>query len=369
MAVLKPDEYATINFPTLGFLAADWVEAHCIVPSGFTQGAPFVHDGWQLLCTLHFYRVREDAKLGPNGESTAANFQYRRGLIVGPQKSGKSPYAASIIAYEAVGPCLFAGWAEEDEAYLCADYGCGCGFEYWYEPGEPKGKPYPGGKLIQMMATAEDQTDNVYQPLLTMSRRGPLSRIMKPREGFIRLPNDGRIDPVTAKATYKLGNPVSFAVGDESGLYTQGVRKAWGTIRRGVAGMGGRTLEITNPWDPMENSAAQGTYKYAAKADNIFVYYLPPPPELDFEDPADRALILKHVYQHSPWVDRQVVEAECAELMDTDPAEAMRFFGNKLVQGKGAYLQESTWDSATVAWPDALRRVYGDILGGGDEEE
>ena len=30
--------------PTLGFLAADWVEAHCVVPDGFDMGKPFVLD-------------------------------------------------------------------------------------------------------------------------------------------------------------------------------------------------------------------------------------------------------------------------------------------------------------------------------------
>ncbi|MDK7160507.1 hypothetical protein QP415_11710, partial [Pauljensenia sp. UMB3104] len=80
-----------VDFPTLGFLAADWIEAHCTVPSGFDLGAPLVHVGWQLWCDVNHYRVREGAKLGERGQSGASQFFYRRSLVVGPQKSGKSP--------------------------------------------------------------------------------------------------------------------------------------------------------------------------------------------------------------------------------------------------------------------------------------
>ena len=48
--------------PTLGFLAADWVEAHCVVPDGFDMGKPFLLDGWQLFCTVQHYRVRPGAE-------------------------------------------------------------------------------------------------------------------------------------------------------------------------------------------------------------------------------------------------------------------------------------------------------------------
>ena len=48
--------------------------------------------------------------------------------------------------------------------------------------------------LIQLLATSEEQTANVYRPLQSMVRNGHLSDLMKVREGFIRLPNGGRID-------------------------------------------------------------------------------------------------------------------------------------------------------------------------------
>ena len=336
------DEWV-VDFPTLGFLAADWIEAHCKVADGWSMGDPFVHDGWQLWCTVNFYRVKPGAKFDPKRPAGAPMFTNRRGLVVGPQKTGKSPWGASIVTFEAVGPCIFAGWAEPGDQYRCEDYGCGCGWVYQYEPGEPMGIPRPMS-TIQLLATAEDQTDNVYRPLQEMIRRGPLQEQMKVREGFIRLPNNGRIDPITSAPNSKLGNPIHFALADESGLYTGKLLKVWQTMRRGLAGMGGRGLEITNPWDPMDNSAAQQTYQSRAK--DIFRFYRKPPAGLDFTLKRDRRKILAYVYEGSPWVDLNAIEAEAAEIVTTDPAQAQRFYGNMLVQGLGSFLPEKLWDDS-----------------------
>lgn len=112
-----------IDWPTLGYLAADWIEGHCKVADGWSMGEPFVHDGWQLECTLNHYRVKPNAKFAPKRPAGAPSFFYRRSLVVGPQKTGKSPWGASITAFEAVGPCIFAGWATGGELYRCEDHG------------------------------------------------------------------------------------------------------------------------------------------------------------------------------------------------------------------------------------------------------
>ena len=333
----EPSATYRVDFPTLGWLAADWIEAHCRIADGWSMGNPFVHSGWQLWCSLSFYRVKTHAKFDPKRPVGAPSFEYRRGLVVGPQKTGKSPWGASIVAFEAVGPCIFAGWASGGEKYRCEDHGCGCGFVFEYEPGDPMGIPRPMSK-IQLLATAEDQTDNVYMPLQEMIRRGPLIDVMKVREDFIRLPNNGEISPITSSPNSKLGNPIHFALADESGLYTGKLSKVWRTMRRGLAGMSGRALETTNPWDPMEDSSAQQTF--TSKSKDIFRYYRQPPADLDFGKKRDRAKILKYVYEGSPWADLNAIEAEAAELMETQPDEAKRFYGNMLVQGLGAFFPE-----------------------------
>lgn len=350
---MAPDEWV-VDFPTLGFLAADWIAAHCVVPDGFSLGQPFVLDGWQLWCTVNHYRVKPGLRFDPSRPLLAPAFHYRRSQVVGPQKTGKGPWSAAMTTFEAVGPCLFAGWAVGGEVYRCEDDGCGCGFEFVYEPGDPMGMVRPT-TLAQLLATSEDQVDNVYRPLQTMIRRGPLAERMLVREGFIRLPNDGRIDPVTAAANSKLGNPINFAVMDESGLYTarNKLLRVSQTMRRGLAGMGGRSIETTNPWDPMENSQAQQTYQ--SRSPDIFRFYRKPPADLSYRNKRERRKIHEYVYAGSPWVDLAAIEAEAAELLETDPEQAERFFGNKLVQGLGAYMPEKLWEASEAKRPEPGR--------------
>ena len=343
---MAPSEQV-VDFPTLGFLASDWIEAHCSVPSGHDLGAPLVHEGWQLWCTVNHYRVRPGILFNPERPLLAPAFHYRRSVIVGPQKNGKSPWGGSIVIFEAVGPCVFSGWAVGGEVYRCKDHGCGCGWEYQYEPGDPMGMPR-AKSLIQLLATAETQTANVYEPIQTMIKSGPLDDLMKVREGFIRLPNNGKIEPVSAAARSKLGNPINFALADESGLYTASSKLlgVWQTMRRGLAGMGGRGVEITNPWDPMGNSAAQQAFE--SKRPDIFRHYNKPPADLSYMNKRDRHKIHTIVYSDAPWVDVAAIDAEAAELVETDPSQAERFFGNRLVQGLGAYLTDELLTARTV---------------------
>lgn len=257
--------------------------------------------------------------------------------------SGKSPWGAGMLLLEAVGPSLFAGWAAGGEAYRCEDHGCSCGWEYHYQPGEAMGMPRRKS-LLGIVAFAEAQTANVYEPLQTMIHSGPLAQFVFVREGFIRLPNRGKIVPLSSAAKSKLGQPLTGALGDESGLYTVSNRMldTWQTMRRGVAGMQGRTIELTNPWDPMENSAAQQAFQ--SRAQDIFRYYRKPPAELDYKRKVDRRKVHQIVYSDSPWVDpATAIDPEADELVETDPTQAERFFGNRLVQGLGSFMPEKLW--------------------------
>lgn len=330
---------------SLGFLVTDWIEHHCKVPGGVYEGEPLTFNGWQLFCTANHYRIKPGAKVDPR--RLLEPFHYRRSVIVGPQKCGKSPWGAGMLLAEGVGPALFAGWARGGEVYRCEDHGCGCGWEYAYEPGEAMGVPRRKS-LLGLLAYAESQTANVYEPLQTMIHSGPLSEFVHVREGFIRLPNRGKIVPLSAAAKSKLGQPLTGALGDESGLYTPGNRilDTWQTMRRGVAAMQGRTIELTNPWDPMENSAAQQAFE--SRRPDIFRYYRKPPADLSYGNKADRKKIHRHVYADSPWVDPAAIDAEAAELVETDPTQAERFYGNRLVQGLGAYLTEPLLLERTV---------------------
>lgn len=353
---MEPDPLALDFDPlhTLGFLATDWIEAHCRVPGGVYEGEALTFNGWQLFCTVNHYRIIPDAVV--DDRRLLAPFHYRRSIIVGPQKCGKSPWGAGMILLEAVGPSLFAGWAAGGESYRCEDHGCECGWEYDYQPGEAMGVPRRKS-LIGLLAYAETQTQNVYEPLQTMIHSGPLAEFVKVREGFIRTPNRGKIIPLSAAAKSKLGQPLTGGLGDESGLYTASNRvlDTWQTMRRGIAAMQGRTIELTNPWDPMENSAAQQAFE--SRRPDIFRYYRKPPIDLDYKKKRDRHKIHLHVYADSPWVDPASIDAEADELVETDPTQAERFFGNRLVQGLGSFLTDEMWSTQTSREPIAATAI------------
>lgn len=340
-----------VDFPTLGDVIDAWIEQHCMVPDGFSRGKAFRQYDWQFWCTANHYRVRPEAYWNEEQPLLNQAFVYRRSQIVAPQKTGKGPWSAAVTAAEAVGPTIFGGWAEAGDKYECVNFGCSCGWVYEYLPGEPMGIRHPS-PLIQLLATSEDQVDNIMRPLKAMIRLGPLGSLMKVREGFIRILGDSgdddmdRIDAVSSNAQSRLGNPISFAFQDESGLYTKTNKLV--TVaqvqRRGAAGMGGRTIETTNAWDPAMNSTAQQTFESQAK--DVFKFFRQPPKDLSYKNRRDRAKMHAFGYAGSTHVDLNSIEAEAAELMELDPAEAERFFGNRLVSGSGAWLKDGLWDAA-----------------------
>lgn len=331
------------EFPSLGWLVGEWVERHCVIPDGDRAGLSYglTDEMWTFL--VHHYRLRLSAELGQR----AAAFAYRRSQLVRPQKWGKGPFSAAMICAEAVGPVLFAGWAEGGEVYDCRDHDCGCGWVWEYEPGDPMGRPWPT-PLIQITANSEDQTANVYSALTPMIELGPLAELIPDTgETRINLPNDGRIDPVTSRARTRLGQRVTFVVQDETGLWvaSSGMVSVAETQRRGLAGMGGRAVETTNAWDPSEDSVAQRTAE--ARAKDIHRDHKLADPRLQYKLKTDRRKIHKIVYGDSAgrggWVDLNAIEGEAAELVEKDLAQAERFFGNRVTAGIGTWLDKGIW--------------------------
>src|SRR3954452_17832879 len=77
----------------------------------------------------------------------------------------------------------------------------------------------------------------------------------------INLLGGGYIEPVTASARSRLGQRISFAVQDETHSWNRsnhGLSLA-DNQRRNLAGVGGRFVETTNSFDPVEQSVAQRT--------------------------------------------------------------------------------------------------------------
>ena len=332
-------------------VAPRWIERHCVVPDGIRRGAPFKLYNFQARYITNFYLVRGTAVWHPTAPMFASAFVYRRGLLIGPQGIGKDPVGAAHICLEGVGPALFADWAGKDDGYVCREHGCGCGWEYPYDEGEPMGMAW-ATPLIQITAFSQEATDNAYDALRPMIEDGPLADLIpKTGEEFIRLPGDGRIDTVTSSAPSRLGQRTTFCKQGEVGIWTvQNKMARLADVQfRGVSKMDGRLSMDSNAWDPAENSVAQQQYESRAK--DIYRQFTQPPKGLSYTDKAERKKIHRIVYEADVLAENgghirlDAIDNEAADLVERDAAQAMRFYGNILVAGAGYAVDPDTWDA------------------------
>ena len=343
------------------YVALDWIPRHCRVPDGFRRGKSFTLYDFQLTYLSNHYLVKGSAAWEPENPVLGPAFVNARSLLVEPQKKGKGPLFATQIALEAAGPALFAGWAVGGETYRCADNGCDCGWVYTYDAGEPMGMRWPT-PLIQITAFAEDQTENIYRPFRSMVALGPLKRILNVGTKFTRImdTDEGMISVVTSSARSRLGAPVTFVAQDEVGIWVaaNGMDKVADTQYRGLAGMGGRAALSTNAWDPSEQSVAQ--VEYESTAPGVYKQFVQPPAHLSYRNKEERRKIHRFVYgdvlrTKGGHVDLDSIEAEAYKLLLKDPAQAERFYGNKIVYGQGTWLKEGLWDSHAKPRPYPAR--------------
>jgi hypothetical protein len=297
-----------VSVGSFGYKVVEWIEAHCVIPDGWRAGEPYLLTPEMREFLDRFYAV--DQRTG--------QFVYRRGgQLIRPQKWGKGPFSAAIILAEALAPVV-----------PVLEYGK---FRVRRWP-----KPW-----IQVTAVSEDQTVNVFSALIPMIALGPLAaEIPDSGLGRINLPSGGWIEPVTASARSRLGQRVTFCVEDEthSWLQSNGGWTLADNQRRNLAGMGGRFLETTNAFDPVERSVAQRTFE--AKAPGTLIDDAPAPAG-SVRIREERDTVLTAVYRDAlvdrgGWVDRDRIHTEIEALLEHDPAQAERFFLNRKLAAEGA---------------------------------
>lgn len=314
------------EFPTLGYDVGEWIEAHCVVPDGYLQGQPYklTDEMWTFL--VHFYRLYPYAAPWPAPDA----LRYTGGQLRRSQKWGKDPFGGAIIWAEALGPSRFDGWSAD---------------------GEPVGSPYPT-PLIVCLGTSEEQTDNTWRPFVAMGQLGPLADLGGLDVGLTRclLPGGGKVEPVTTSAKARLGAPLTFLTMTESHLFTLqgGYRKVAGAVKRNVAGMDGRWLELTNAWDPTEGSEAQITADNPD--DRVLLDTVEPKRVEDLAD--DEALYAELLRQYGDsarerggWVNlrgRIMHEVRSPRHLEAD---RRRFFLNEIVVGQSVFVDPIRWDA------------------------
>ena len=318
------------EFPTLGYDVGEWIEAHCVIPDGYRKGEPYqlTDEMWRFL--LSFYRLEKHAEPWP----APISLRYTGAQLRRSQKWGKDPLGAAILWAEALGPTRFDGWDAQ---------------------GEPVGSPYPT-PLIACLGTSEDQTDNTWRPLLSMARNGPLvdsPGVREIGETKVELASGGRLEPVTTSARARLGAPMTFVSVTESHLFALqgGYRRVVGAVKRNVAGMDGRWLELTNAWDPTEGSEAQVTAESGDK--RVYVDTIEPQrvDDLSDDDALYRELLRQYgdsARERGGWVNikgRIMDEVRSNRHLEAD---RRRFFLNEIVVGESVFISPERWDALAL---------------------
>lgn len=304
--------------PTLGWGALAWVTEFLVVPDGARRGDPLVLTDEQAGLVLRFYALDEKGRR-----------LFRRGLVSRPKGWGKSPLLAALCAFESAGPACFDGWNAD---------------------GDPVGAPWPT-PWVQIAAVSEDQTDNTYSLLVEMLTEGSAADVYGLDVGQTRTftGGGGRIEPVTSSSGSREGQRVTFAVLDETHLWTPrngGVRLA-ATVRRNTAKMSGATFETTNAFKPGEDSVAEKTYDAARKgASGVFFDHREPSRSPSLRNKAELRRALREVYGDARrWVDLERILAEIEDPA-TDPDDARRFYLNQIVAGSDRAFDAKKWHAA-----------------------
>lgn len=311
------------EIPSLGWLLLDWFAAY--LPSPADTDRPLLLTDEQATLALRWYGLDPDT-----GE-----FVYRRGCLEMVKGWGKSPFMGAVSLAELAAPVLFDGWDAS---------------------GEPVGRPW--GTLespppwVQIAAVSEDQTENTYGSLYEMltANEHRAATDLGIDEGRTRLylrGRRGRLEPVTASAGSRQGQRITFAVLDETHLWTpgNGGTRLAATLRLNAGKMAGRTFETTNAPVLGDHSVAEDTGKTARAARSDILFYAKRPviePDPSWSD-AQLIEALREVYGDARWAP---LERLVAEIRDpaTDWNDSLRFYFNLRRAGVGRAVDPRRWE-------------------------
>jgi phage terminase large subunit-like protein len=321
---------------TLGPIVGAWIEDSLVHGPGDVQGQRIGLDDEEARFLCRAYEVDDRGRR-----------KIRRAVYSRPKGRRKSEFGAMIACAEACGPVRFRGWDHD---------------------GRPLGWPVQA-PYIPIASTEEGQaSDNVYAVVEFMLREGPIATRMPMDIGITRtyLPDGGKIQAVSARATSKDGGRETFALFDETHLFVPDeLRRLHATIRRNLAKR--RTaepwsLETTTMYAPDEGSVAESSHKYAQKVaageirDSGFLFdHRQAPSEFDWDDDEQMRAALVEVYgDAAEWMD---IERLIAEARDPETSESdfRRYFLNVPTVSSDSWLPTGAWaacaDPARVVAP------------------
>ena len=295
--------------------------------------------GWALLewmeDRLGFVATDEQARFIADWYAVyphTGHFLYRRAVIEQAKGWGKSPLAAAIALAEFCGPVRF---------------------DHFDARGDPVGVPWKK-PIVQIAAVSEDQAENTYGALYGMlsNNENRVAKALGIDNGRTRLliPGDPEagLYPVTASAGSREGQRVTFAVLDETHLWTprNGGGKLARTIRRNAAKTTGRTIETTNAPVLGEQSVAEESGRNAEAGEPGILFFANRPSVNPEQEWTDEQLMaeLTRVYGDAVWIDKARIIAEIRDPA-TPWSDAVRFYFNVRTSGAGRAVDPRVWDA------------------------
>lgn len=265
-----------------------------------------------------------------------------------------SPHAAATVICEFRGPVVFDGWAREGDLYVCAWYGCSCGWVYRYRPGEPRGKPWgsPGlpSPWVQVAAVSEAQTANTWAALhgflAANEKRTARWLGLEPGRTLVYWTDrvDAKIERVTSSAASRTGQPITHAVIDEPQEQTpelRGPELAY-TILENLTKLDGWAHFTGNAPVMGRASVAEAFRAPAPRALHLGVR----PSVTPREDMTRAELLplLREVYEDTPWVPYERILDDAEDRVAHPWPSTWRLFLNLPWEPGG----ESVWMPADV---------------------
>lgn len=312
-----PGDY---GIPTAGPDVLAWTETMLVQPDGDTAGEQWSWRESQARFVAWWYAL-----------DAAGRYLWRRGQVVLPKGTGKSPMAAALACAELAGPVQFVRWDDG---------------------GRPVMRPHPSPD-VKLSALSMSQATDATLGLATAMLDNPeaAGEIRGLDVGLTRVrTRRGMLSPATARAPSKEGPRYTAVILDESHLWVQanGGHHLAGTLRRNLAKTKGRSLEMTNMWTAGQQSVAEMTAEYADEVesgehagDGVLRWH-PIGHCTDLADEQQLRAGLAELYADAPWIDLDRLVAEIYDKA-THPADARRYYLNQPASADDAWLRADQW--------------------------
>jgi phage terminase large subunit-like protein len=316
------------EFPTLGYVVADWIEAYCCHGPGDVQGEPIELDREWLRFLVNAYRLHPET----------GRRQVDRALLSRPKGRAKSELAGFVTVAEALGPVRFDGWDAD---------------------GQPVGRPVRS-PLIKCLATEESQAGNTFENAAFIAGEwgrdvhpdvyGGVSGIRQYQSATaLYLPNGGEMRACTAGSASKDGGKETFVVPDEIHLYVlRELKSMYATVARNTGKRAAAEpwmMPTTTAYRPGEQSVAEMVLTAWRKGelpnvDRWLVDHREAHGRIDLDDRPHTMAQLRDVYgEAASWMDLDRLYRSMRDPNECeDDATAARYFLNRAISGKDAWI-------------------------------